>query len=283
MASVHERLVQARQIFMRAGIDADEAALDAEVLARHVLGWDRAALVARWRETAPESFDEHFQPLITRRASREPVAYIIGHREFWDLDFEVTPDVLIPRPETELIVEEALRHAREMCPPREIVDVGTGSGCIAIALAHELPSARVTGTDISIAALDVARRNAERHGVARRISLVNADLLDDVTPADLIVSNPPYVPAGDAASLQPEVGQYEPAAALFGGPGDGLELVRRLLASAGAHLADEGRLMIEFGFGQEAPLREAARHAGWKVVRICNDLQAIPRVAVLRR
>jgi release factor glutamine methyltransferase len=283
MASVHERLVQARQIFMRAGIDADEAALDAEVLARHVLGWDRAALVARWREGAPESFDEHFQPLITRRASREPVAYLVGHREFWNLDFEVTPDVLIPRPETELIIEEALKHAREVCLPREIVDVGTGSGCIAIALARELPSACVTGTDISIAALDVARRNAERHGVAQRIRFVNAYLLDDVAPVDLIVSNPPYIPAGDAPGLQPEVGQYEPAGALFGGPGDGLELVRRLLASAGAHLADEGRLMIEFGFGQEAPLREAALDAGWHVVRICNDLQAIPRVAILRR
>jgi release factor glutamine methyltransferase len=283
MASVHERLVQARQIFVRAGIDADEAALDAEVLARHVLGWDRAALVARWRETAPESFDENFQPLITRRAAREPVAYITGHREFWDLDFEVSPDVLIPRPETELIIEEALRHAREVCPPREIIDVGTGSGCIAIALARELPSAYVTGTDISIAALDVARRNAERHGVARRVQFVNADLLDDVTSADLIVSNPPYIPDGDAPGLQPEVRQHEPAAALFGGPGDGLELVRRLLASAAAHLADEGRLVIEFGFGQEAALREAARQAGWQVVRICNDLQAIPRVAVLRR
>ena len=283
MASVHERLVEAREIFMRAGIDTDEAALDAEVLARHVLGWDRATLVARWREAAPESFDERFQPLITRRASREPVAYITGHREFWDLDFEVTPDVLIPRPETELIIEEALRHAREVHLPREILDVGTGSGCIAIALAHELPSARVTGTDISIAALNVARRNAERHGVARRIQFLNADLLDDVTPADLIVSNPPYIPAGDAPGLQPEVAQHEPAVALFGGPGDGLELVRRLLASAAAHLADEGRLMIEFGFGQEAPLREAARHAGWDVVRICNDLQGIPRVAILRR
>jgi release factor glutamine methyltransferase len=283
MSSVHERLVQARQIFTHAGIDAEEAALDAEVLARHVLDWDRATLVARWRESPPASFDEHFQPLIARRASREPVAYITGHREFWALDFDVTPDVLIPRPETELIVEEAVKHAREVRPPRHIVDVGTGSGCIAIALAREFPSARVTATDISIAALEVARRNAERHGVAQRITLVNADLLDEVPPADLIVSNPPYIPAGDAASLPPEVGQHEPAAALFGGAGDGLEIVRRLLASAGAHLADEGRLMIEFGFGQEAPLREAALASGWQVVRLCNDLQAIPRVAVLRR
>jgi release factor glutamine methyltransferase len=283
MASVHERLVQARQILVRAGIDAAEAALDAEVLARHVLNWDRAALVARWRETAPEAFLERFQTLVTRRASREPVAYITGHREFWNLDFDVTPDVLIPRPETELIVEEALRHTREVGSPRQIIDVGTGSGCIAIALAHELPSARITGTDISLAALDVARRNAERHGLAHRVRFVNADLLDEETTADLIVSNPPYIPVGDGPGLQPEVGRHEPAAALFGGPGDGLELVRRLLRSAAARLANDGRLVIEFGFGQEAALREAARHAGWQVVRICDDLQAIPRVAVLRR
>lgn len=284
MASVHERLVQAREVLTRAGINAEEAALDAEVLARHALGWDRAALVARWRDAAPETFDARLQPLIARRASREPVAYITGHREFWGLDFEVTPDVLIPRPETELIVEEAVRYANEVGPPRDIIDVGTGSGCIAIALAHEFPSARVTATDISTAALTVARQNTRRLGVADRVRIVHADLLDNVTAsADLIVSNPPYVPAGDAPALQPEVGQHEPATALFGGPGDGLDLVRRLLVSAAPHIAAEGRLMIEFGFGQEAPLGEATCHAGWQVVRMCNDLQGIPRVVVLRR
>jgi release factor glutamine methyltransferase len=284
MATVHEWLVQARQALTSAGIDPDEAALDAEVLARHVLGWDRAALVARWRDAAPETFETRFQLLIARRALREPVAYITGHREFWGLDFEVTPDVLIPRPETELIVEEALRFAHEAGPPREIIDVGTGSGCIAIALAHDLPSAFVTGTDISPAALTIARRNAERLGVADRVTLINADLLDEVTPtADLIVSNPPYIPNGDAPALQPEVGRYEPATALFGGQGDGLDVVRRLLVSASSRLAADGRLMIEFGFGQEAALGDAARHAGWQVVRMCHDLQGIPRVAVFRR
>ena len=283
MASVHERLVEARRILTAAGIDDGEAALDAEVLARHVLGWDRAALVARWREAAPAGFEHRFDPLIARRAAREPVAYITGHREFWGLDFEVTPDVLIPRPETELIVEEALRFAQEVQPPGEIVDVGTGSGCIAIALAREFPSARVTATDISPAALGVAARNAERLGVSPRLTLVRSNLLEQVTTvADLIVSNPPYVPDGDAPRLQPEV-HYEPAAALFGGRADGLDLVRRLLASAAASLSGRGRLIIEFGFGQESPLRAAAREAGWPAVRVCNDLQGIPRVAVLGR
>jgi release factor glutamine methyltransferase len=284
MASVHERLVQARQVLARAGINADEAALDSEVLARHVLGWDRAALVARWRDAAPDSFDERLEPLIARRAAREPVAYIIGHREFWGLDFEVTPDVLIPRPETELIIEAALRYARDVRPPREIVDVGTGSGCIAIALAREFPSARVAAIDISPAALAVAGRNARTLGVSGRITLVRADLFSEAIPAaDLIVSNPPYVPDEAAPALQPEVGEHEPASALFGGRGDGLDLVRRLLGAAAAHLAADGRLIMEFGFGQEAPLREAALHAGWQVVRLCDDMQGIPRVAILGR
>jgi release factor glutamine methyltransferase len=283
MASVHERLSEARRVLGAAGVDPGEAALDAEVLARHVLGWDRAALVARWREPAPAAFEQRLAPLIARRAAREPVAYITGHREFWGLDFEVTPDVLIPRPETELIVEEAVRYAHETHPPRVIVDIGTGSGCIAIALAHEFPSARVIATDLSPAALAVAGRNAERLGVSPRLRLVRSDLLDEVaTAADLIVSNPPYVPDADAPGLQPEV-RYEPAAALFGGKGDGLDLIRRLLVSAATFLSADGRLIIEFGFGQEAALREAARHAGWRVVRVCRDLQGIARVAVLGR
>jgi release factor glutamine methyltransferase len=283
MASVHDRLVEARQALTGAGISADEAAIDAEVLARHVLGWDRAALIADWRNPAPPHFSEALATLIGRRVSREPVAYITGHREFWGLDFEVTHDVLIPRPETELVVEEALLYAREVRTPATIVDVGTGSGCIAFALAREFPSARVTATDISPAALDVARRNAQRLGVADRVTLAHADLLDrTIGIADLIVSNPPYVADADAPSLEPEVRQYEPPEALFGGA-DGLEIVRRLLSKGGVHLARDGRLIMEFGFGQETAVLDAARHAGWQILRVCRDLQGIPRVAVLRR
>ena len=139
MASVHERLVEARQVLTGAGVDVDAAALDAEVLARHVLGWDRAGLIARWREPAPAAFTEALARLVARRAAREPVAYITGRREFWGLEFEVTPDVLIPRPETELVIEEALRFSHEVRLPASVIDVGTGSGCIAISLACELP------------------------------------------------------------------------------------------------------------------------------------------------
>ncbi|MDQ3213497.1 MAG: peptide chain release factor N(5)-glutamine methyltransferase [Acidobacteriota bacterium] len=281
--SVHERIVLARQLLVRAGIKAGDAALDAEVLARHVLGWDRAALVSRWRDSAPDGFSEHLARVIARRAAREPVAYITGRREFWGLDFEVTSDVLIPRPETELIVEEAVKYAAEVGAPGEIIDVGTGSGCIAIALALEFPSARVTGTDICPAALVVARRNAERLGVGDRVAFLQCHLLEAAAPgADLIVSNPPYVPSRDASELQPEVGLHEPPRALFGGP-DGLDLVNALLVAAPSRLARDGRLIMEFGAGQVIRLRELATTAGWETVRLCDDLQGIPRVGVFRR
>jgi release factor glutamine methyltransferase len=284
MASVHERLVEARQVLSRAGIDRDEAALDTEVLARHVLGWDRARLIASWREPAPAGFIEDFARLVARRAAREPVSYITARREFWGLEFEVTPDVLIPRPETELVVEAALRFSREVRLPACVIDVGTGSGCIAIALARELPLSRVVATDVSPAALAVARRNAARLGVEHRLTLIDGDLLEG-TPeaADLIVSNPPYVPAADAPTLQPEVGRYEPPVALFGGDGDGLDVVRHLLAGASTRVAPGGCLIIEFGFGQAPALRLAAQGAGWEMAEMIPDLQGIPRVAVLRR
>ncbi len=282
-ASVYERIVGARQLLVQAGITAEDAALDAEVLARHALGWDRAALVSRWREAAPDRFSERLAELIARRVAREPVAYITGRREFWGLDFEVTPDVLIPRPETELIIEEACRYAAEVREPAEIIDVGTGSGCIGIALAREFPSARVTGTDTSPAALAVARRNAERLQVADRLTFLDCHLLGTAKRgADLIVSNPPYVPSGDSLDLQPEVGLHEPAPALFGGP-DGLDVVRALLASAAGWLARDGRLITEFGAGQAVALQTEAATAGWQTVRLCNDLQGIPRIGVFRR
>jgi len=280
---LHERLAEARTTLTQAGIGADEAALDAEVLARHVLDCDRATLLTRARDPLPSAFDRLFHALVSRRARREPLAYIVGHREFWGLEFDVTPAVLIPRPETELIVEEALAALPRRDAVRRIIDVGTGSGCLAVTLAVEFPAARITATDMSHDALAVAYRNAERHNVIGRITFVQADVLSEVTgAADLIVSNPPYVPAEDAATLQPEVADYEPAGALFAGA-DGLDVIRRLLASAPPLLAAGSWLIMEFGFGQEAGVRDAAQRANWTVLRIRCDLQGIPRVAVLRR
>jgi release factor glutamine methyltransferase len=283
MSPLHERLADARERLGRAGIPGDEAALDAEVLARHVLNCDRATLLTRARDPLPSAFGRLYDELVQRRAAREPIAYIIGHREFWGLEFGVTRDVLIPRPETELVIEEALSAFPHRPVVHQIIDVGTGSGCLAVILAIEFPSADVVAIDSSAAALDVARGNAHRHNVSERISFVEGDLLQAATgSADLIVSNPPYVPDVEAATLQPEVARYEPAVALYAGP-DGLGVIRRLLAEARSRLAREGRLIVEFGFGQEGGVRDAALQSGWTLERVRRDLQGIPRVAVLRR
>jgi release factor glutamine methyltransferase len=281
-ASLHERIAAARDTLVRAGLPPSDAAVDAAVLARHALGWDRATLLARGREAPPPSFDSPFASLVARRAAREPVAMITGVREFWGLDFEVTPDVLVPRPETELIVEAALNEFP--AAPGRIIDVGTGTGCLAIALSREFATARVIATDISAAALAVAGRNARRHEVAARVSFVRTSFLSGLAAnvADLIVANPPYVPSSAAAALAPEVVRHEPHTALFGGE-DGLAPIRQILATAASHLTVPGRLLLEFGLGQEPEVRALADGAGWRVLRVCQDLQGIQRTIVLGR
>jgi release factor glutamine methyltransferase len=277
-ATLRERVAEGRRRLMASGLAPADAALDAEVLARHALGWDRATLLTRGADPPPRSFIEEFTAAVARRAAREPVAYITGHREFWGLDFEVTPDVLIPRPETELVVEAALA-LRERMRRGRILDVGTGSGCLAVALAAELPGARVAASDTSRAALALARRNAERHGVAARVSFLLADLLTGIRgPVDLLVSNPPYIPRD--ADLPPEVAKFEPSAALFAGP-DGLDALRRLIADAPPVLAPGGTFIVEFGFGQADSVRSMAHAAGWRHVEVRSDLQDIPRVALM--
>lgn len=281
--TIHERIADARLALSAAGISADSARFDAEMLARHALGWDRAMLLTRGRELAPDGFEARYASLLSRRLAREPVALIVGRREFWGLEFEVTHDVLVPRPETEFVIEEVLALVRGGQPARTILDVGTGSGCVAVALATELPGACFTATDISSRALVIARRNAARHRVAERIRFVRADLLAGLSiSADLIVSNPPYVPATTAARLQPEVARYEPSAALYGGD-DGLRMIQRLLAEAAGRLAERGRLVFEFGDGQEDDVRAAAGRAGWHVQNVRPDLQGLARVVTLRR
>jgi release factor glutamine methyltransferase len=279
-AALRERILEARAALVDAGLGADEAVLDAEVLARHVLGWDRAQLLTRLHLPSPAGFDSAFSAVITRRAAREPVAYITGHREFWGLDFLVSPAVLIPRPETELIVERALAVLGPGTPAT-IVDVGTGSGCIAVALAHERPLARIVAVDRSPAALPVAALNIARHDHGTRVHLVRGSLLDPIAgPVDLIVSNPPYVDRADARALQPEITRFEPDEALFAGDA-GLAVLRILLETAAARLAPRGHLIVEFGAGQDRSLRAAAEESGW-TIEIAPDLAGIPRVAVLQ-
>jgi len=279
--SVHGRIAAARDVLVRAGLQPSDAAIDAAILARHALGWDRATLLARGREAPPASFETSFEAYVARRAAREPVAMIMGVREFWGLDFEVTRDVLVPRPETEFIIEEAL--AAFPVAPRRAIDVGTGSGCVAVALCREFPACRVIGTDISGAALAVARRNAVRHDVDDRLSLIRTDFLEGIAgTVELIVSNPPYVPVSAAPALSREIVQHEPHTALFGGE-DGLAAIRAILAQAPGRLASNGRLIIEFGFGQEPEVTELACASGWEVLRVREDLQGIPRTLVLGR
>ena len=279
-APLREQIARARASLVGAGLAPDDAALDSEVLARHVLEWDRAQLLTRWHLPAPEGFTPRFDAAIARRMTREPVALITGHREFWGLDFEVTRDVLIPRPETELVVEQAILRCGRACT--RVVDVGTGSGCLAVALAHEMPSARIVAVDRSAAALAVAARNVARHRLSGRVHLVEGHLLDAVAgPVDLIVSNPPYVARRDAPTLQPEVVRFEPDAALFADE-DGLAVLRELCDSAGSRLAPGGLFIVEFGAGQAPALLAFARAAGW-TVETAPDLAGLPRVAVMSR
>lgn len=285
--SLHEVLRRGRARLIEAGASPATADVDVDVLARHVLGWDRATLLARRRDGAPDGFEAALTPLLARRATREPVAYLTGHREFWGLDFEVTPDVLVPRPETESLVDEAVRGARDSGPDEPwILDVATGSGCVALALASELADARIVAADLSIAALRVAKRNAARLGYADRVRWVASDLVDalrrEAPWVDLLVSNPPYVPQG-SVQVMPDVHQYEPSMALYGGR-DGHVLVARLVVDAAALVRPGGLFIFEFGDGQEDAIREiVARVDAWTIERVRSDLQGIARTAVVRR
>jgi release factor glutamine methyltransferase len=278
--TVAELVARAREVLLAGGVPADEAAGDAEFLARHALNWDLVRFVTSRGEPAPEEFDERYSALIARRLKREPVSQIVGHRDFWGLDFEVTRDVLTPRPETEGIIEAALEVL-----PRDaeliILDVGTGSGCLAIALATEFPRARFIASDVSLPALTVARRNAARHGVAQRIAFVHSGMLAPENDVDVIVSNPPYIALREVETLPPEVREYEPHVALFGGP-DGLDVYRRLLVDSQGSLAVGGVMILEVGYDQAGPVGRLAEAAGWDVVKVRQDLQGIPRTLILK-
>lgn len=252
---------------------------DAEVLLLRVLGRDRAWLMTHPDTELTAEQLAKFEGWVTRRARQEPVQYIVGEQEFYGLAMRVTPDVLIPRPETEHLVEALLDRVPHDAELR-ICDVGTGSGAIAVALAHELPRAEVTALDVSAGALAVARENAERHGVAGRVRFLESDLLGAVRGErfDAILSNPPYI--ADSELLEAQVREYEPRAALYAGP-TGLEVYRRLIPEAQEALPPGGWLMLELGQGQREAV--AAWLAGWDGVEFAADLQGISRVAIARR
>lgn len=280
---INALVADARRRLRAAGIARDEAALDARLLAQHALGWDAARLMTHGDEPATAPFQQAFEALVARRIAREPLAYITGTREFWNLSIEVAPAVLIPRPETELLLEASLEHFDRGLALR-ILDVCTGSGCVAVGLAREFRMAAVTASDISEDALDVARRNVAKYGLASRVRCIHADLLAGLPgPFDLIVANPPYVPAGDEKTLQPEVRDFEPAGALFAGA-DGLRIIRRLVADAVAALAPDGLLIFEFGAGQDAAVEALVDDTrGLSLLEVKHDLQDIPRAAVVQK
>lgn len=261
--------------------DAGSPRMNAETLMKFTLGCDRAYLYAHpERELTGEEL-ERYQVAIEERAGGKPSQYITGHQEFWGLDFLVTPAVLIPRPETEHVVEMVLELVREedTRAPR-IVDVGTGSGCIAIALAHELPDSRVEASDISEAALEIARANAARLNLGR-VRFYRGDVLATAEGEfDFVVSNPPYVPRAEPEKVQKQVFEHEPHTAVFGGE-SGLEIYERLAPQAQQRLRAGGWLVVEIGFSQLAQVQELL--SGWSEVRVKEDLQGIPRVVGARK
>ena len=298
--------------------------LAAELLLLHVIGRNRTWLYAHPEEIIADANAQRFSELIARRAAGEPTQHLTGKQEFWGLEFEVTPDVLIPRPETEHVIEVALdrlalHELRANRPQKssgaglQIADIGTGSGCIAISLAKELPAANFVATDISPAALIVAMRNAQRHAVAERIHFIECNLLafpvgaQHVTPQpgkmidsalpvfhesritshksrlfDLIASNPPYIGRREASSLPCEVRDHEPHAALFGGE-EGYELYADLIAQSAAHLKPGGIVVLELGHNSLPAVQSLLDAANWTNVGVTNDLAGIPRVLAAER
>ena len=273
---------------LREGIERLKAAdvgsprMNAETLMKFTLGCDRAHLYAHPERELTVDEWERFRAAVDERAAGKPSQYITGHQEFWGLDFLVTPAVLIPRPETEHVVEMVLDLVREQDTraPR-IVDVGTGSGCIALALAHELPDALIEASDISAAALEIAHANSARLNLDRRVRFYPGDVLEAATGEfDFVASNPPYVPRSEPEKVQKQVFEHEPHAAVFGGE-TGLEVYQRLIPQAAQRLRDRGWLVMEIGFSQLTQVRELLSE--WAEIRVKEDLQGIPRVVAARK
>ncbi len=285
--SIAEAILQGTETLRKAGMT--EARRDAGSLAAHILGRDRSFILSHADDAMNRDQLKAFRLCIELRAQGQPVQYITGLQEFFGLDFEVTSDVLIPRPETELLVETALKLTSASDDALFICDVGTGSGCIAIALLHELPQARAVAIDNSPAAIAVAKRNAARHSVIERVDFIVADCFAGLfqgnprrSSFDLIVSNPPYVAEPALLGLQKEVRDFEPRGALVAGA-DGLSVIRRLLLEAGSFLKKGGHFLFEIGFDQGAAVEQLIDRRHWSLLYILKDLQGIPRTVALQK
>lgn len=286
MPTISQAITEGAARLRVAGINQERRS--AGFLLGHVMGVDRAHLLTRSEEQISDADYASYLAFVERRAAGEPPQYLTGHQEFYGLDFIVSPDVLIPRPETEFLIERVTRLVKEPGKDSLIVDVGTGSGCIAVTLAVHLPEARLIATDASRAALDIALTNSERHGARARIEFLEGDLLSPLDErgldgaVDVIASNPPYVNESDQAFMQREVRDWEPHQALFGGV-DGLDFYRRLLEDGLKYLKPGGHLVLEIGYGQLDPVSEMAAKSSWTLVDVIQDLQQIPRTLTIRK
>lgn len=280
--TIAEALRNAAQRLRASGVD--DAQLVAQSILAEALGCDRTHLIVNFQQPVPDKALYACERMLMRREAGEPLQYILGRQEFFGLEFEVTPDVLIPRPETELIIEEVVRLSASI-PRPVIADIGTGSGCIAVTIARELPQAIVTASDISPAAIAIACRNAERHKLADRIQFIVGDLLEPLPPEqqfDFIASNPPYVRAEEIEGLQREVRDWEPRLALTDNA-DGLTFFRRLFSEAHSRLKPGGYLLCEMGYKQSEKVCALVDETLWETPQILSDLQGIPRTIALRK
>ncbi len=272
------------QYFQNKGIESPR--LDAELLLAKTLSLSRVQLYMQFDRPLLETELQNFKDLLKRRSEREPLAYILGKKEFYSLEFEVSPDVLIPRPETELLVETARKHSSLLTSPSSLLDIGTGSGCIAVSLAKHLPEARITAIDISASALELAKRNAKKHAVENQINFIQMDFTSPhaslLTPHqnfDLILSNPPYIATDEIPKLAPEL-QFEPKSALDGG-NEGLDFYQIILPWAFQHLNEGGIVLLEIGFDQGMSLEKLATNTGFQKISILKDYAGHPRVVSL--
>jgi release factor glutamine methyltransferase len=279
--NISEALAEARMLLQEAGVL--EASREASSLLAYTLHRERSFLIAHPEYELALPQKSEYESYLKRRANHEPFQYIVGRQEFYGLEFEVSPYVLIPRPETELLVEAAINHLRLRKHPR-FCEIGIGSGCISIAILHELSDATAIGGDISTDALAVARRNAAKHNVDGQIEFKISDVFENILeePFDAILSNPPYVPERDFESLQAEVRDFEPTIALTAGP-DGLSIIDRIVRESRTRLAGGGALIMEIGFNQMTAVEHLFDKGSWTAVEFWPDLQNIPRIVVAKR
>lgn len=284
LPTVRDLLARAIDDLETAGVPEPRA--DAEIVLAHTLGRDRVYLLAHGGDVVPPQQADEYMSAVESRRKRRPLSYITGAKEFFGLEFEVSQGVMVPRPETELLVEEVISSLKESDQPAgRILDIGTGCGNIAVSLARHISSAWVVGTDVSAQAVAVAARNALRHGVADRVAFIVCDIVSAVRgdeSFDAIVSNPPYIRTADIAALLPEVGEHEPRIALDGGL-DGLSAIGRIAASAPQYLKGGGILALEIGEGQSGPVGALLETAGFGQVRIVPDYAGIARLVTARK